>query len=237
MMETKIKLFCIPYAGGSGSSYLKWKPLLSQAIELVPVELAGRGKRFREPLYSLFEEAVDDLYKIIYPHTLDMKYAIFGHSMGSILAYELTYMLFEKGNVLPKHIIFSGRMPPKRNFPTKKHLKSDAEFEDDIIRLGGTERAIIENSELKSIVFPIIKADYKLLDGYKYKENNMKLPMDFSVFYGEHDSIDVNENIYEWADYTNKKCDLYCFSGSHFFINEQPRQVTDTINSILEKYI
>lgn len=61
----RIKLFCLPYGGGSAYSYLKWKSNLADLIELCPVELAGRGKRFHEPYYSNIDEAVDDVYKQI----------------------------------------------------------------------------------------------------------------------------------------------------------------------------
>ena len=84
---SKIKLFCIPYAGGGAAIYKKWEQSLLPDIELVAVELAGRGRRSNEQLYKDVPAAVEDVYNCILPSIMDGKpYAIFGHSMGAMLS-------------------------------------------------------------------------------------------------------------------------------------------------------
>ena len=108
-----IKLFCIPYAGCSASIYSKWKRKLPQDIELIPLEPAGRGRRCDEPLYNNLNEAVDDLYWEA-AKVLDRsdEYILFGHSMGSLLAFELYYKLMEEGFREPLHLYVSGARLP-----------------------------------------------------------------------------------------------------------------------------
>ena len=93
----KIKLICIPCAGGMSYTYLKWMRYLDPLIKLVPIELSGRGSRNDSPLYRNFNEAIDDVFNEVEPY-LNGDYAIFGHSMGSNIAYELYYKIVEKWN-------------------------------------------------------------------------------------------------------------------------------------------
>ena len=102
----KMKLLCIPYAGGSAFAYNFFNDYLTD-LEVVPIELKGRGKRFKEVNYNTFTEAVDDIYDYVKEIIKDTKYMIFGHSMGSWLAYELYYKILEEGNTLPILMFFS----------------------------------------------------------------------------------------------------------------------------------
>jgi 4'-phosphopantetheinyl transferase len=100
-------LFCLPYAGGSESIYYKWKRYLKHFIELEPIELKGRGKkRFNETFYESLEEAVDDIFENIKDKIAEDDFAIYGHIMGSLLAYELYYKIGKLNVRKPKHIFF-----------------------------------------------------------------------------------------------------------------------------------
>ena len=102
----RIRLFCFPYAGGSSEIFLRWKKYLDQNIELNPIELSGRGHRCNELFYDDFESVIEDVYKIIKYSLSDVPYAFLGHSMGSLIAYELCYKLIEFGDEPPIHIFF-----------------------------------------------------------------------------------------------------------------------------------
>ncbi|MEM5672660.1 thioesterase domain-containing protein [Bacillus cereus] len=106
-----VKLICLPYAGGSARIYNTWVHLLDEKIEVVCPELAGRGKRFNEPFYKNLKEAVDDIYKNIEPIVNSGPYALFGHSMGSLLTFELYYKLKREGHCEPEAIFFQGKLP------------------------------------------------------------------------------------------------------------------------------
>ena len=167
---TKFRLFCLPYAGGSATVYGKWKNNLHSSIALKLIELAGRGKRFAEPFYDSFTSAVEDICSIVKNDLDGAPYAIWGHSMGSILAFELAYKLKETGCEEPIHIFFSGRYPPHilKNKEQSLYELPDKDFLERIFRLGGTPKEMLENRELQDIFTPILRADYKILNGYRY---------------------------------------------------------------------
>jgi len=109
----KIKLFCFPHAGGAASSFNYWKKYLDLAhIELCPLELPGRGRRFSEKLLHSMQEAVEDIHGLIKNDLDSSPYAFFGHSLGCLLAFELGHKALQSDQRNPLHIFFSGHTPP-----------------------------------------------------------------------------------------------------------------------------
>ncbi|WBW96392.1 thioesterase II family protein [Oceanirhabdus sp. W0125-5] len=222
-------LFCLPYAGGSEAIYYNWKGFLSNSIELHPIELKGRGRRYNQEFYTDIDEAVNDIYNLIKEKIEENEYAIYGHSMGSLLAYELYYKIASMGKRMPKHIFFSGYSAPgsiKEREIT--YTLPDYEFMNKIIELGGTQKEILENKELLELFIPILRNDIKILEKYKYKDREEKINCDISILNGSKDSIKINE-ITEWRNHTSKKCNIYTFTGNHFFINDNAENITNLI--------
>ncbi len=233
----KIKLFCIPYAGGSALIYNKWKMYLNSSIELVPLELAGRGKRSFCPQYKSIEDAVNDVYMLFHDEIKsDMPYAIFGHSMGSLIAFELSYRIAESGLTLPVHLFFSGRKPPDNTSETEYHKLPNNLFLNEIKQYGGMSEEVLAQSELLDFFIPIIRNDFKIVETYSYLQRKNRLDCDISVFFGKEDSM-TKQDMAEFAKYCMKDCKLYEFSGGHFFILDDMESVTDTINKVLIDYV
>lgn len=228
----KIKLFCIPYAGGSAMVYTKWKKFLNEDLELCPIELSGRGKRIGEPFYASFEEAVDDIFNSI-NENLNDDYAIFGHSLGSWLALEVIYKIYERGCKLPKHIFFSGNRAPHIYKTEKKlHKLSDLEFKKEILNIGGTPRELFEVEELAELFLPILRADYRLLENYHHKNHAYCLNTDVTIVNGINDNLTCEE-LSAWGKYTNANFRICNLSGDHFFITEEVEEITKLINETL----
>lgn len=228
-------LVCLPYAGGSEVIYYKWKKYLNSSIHLEPIELKGRGKRFNEDFYENLEDAVEDIFENIKDKILDDEYAIYGHSMGSLLAYELYYKIYNEKGKLPKHIFFSGYKAPSISRKERQvHLLSDDEFIKDVIELGGTPQEITENEELLQLFIPIIKNDFKMLEKYLYKEKKDKIQCDISILNGKEDDITLEE-ILAWENLGDKGFKVYNFEGNHFFINTNVENIIKIINSTLIK--
>lgn len=229
----KIKLFCLPYAGGSATAYYKFKRYLNDYIELRPVELAGRGRRIKIPLYNNIEEAVNDIYSMIKSEADGGPYAFFGHSLGSVLVYETLYRLKESGSGRPEHVFFSGCRPPHILDRSKVlHNLPDEQFKEEILKMGGTDKAVFENKELSSYFIQLLKSDFKMIETYKYAAKNGKLGTDITVLSGKADDITYDE-VSEWEMYTSGRCKIYEFEGDHFFINTNTEAVVDLINHTL----
>ncbi|AIQ49405.1 hypothetical protein R70723_28635 [Paenibacillus sp. FSL R7-0273] len=221
-----MKLFCLPYAGGSASVYSQWSSKLSGIAEVIPVELAGRGRRMPEPPYLSLEEAVEDITSIIMQQLSGDPYAVFGHSLGAILAYETIYQLKSRGVKEPDAAFFSGRSAPHVRAKDDRivHLLADEEFISHLMELGGTPPQFFENTELMNLFLPIIRSDFRLSETYIFKEKSSKLGCDVNIFYGNQDDT-LSGAIGEWDQVTEKDCKYAEFDGDHFFIHSQSQSV------------
>jgi surfactin synthase thioesterase subunit len=229
-----IKLFCIPYAGASAMVYSKWKTFLDHSIILYPVELAGRGKRFGTPFYEDLEQAVMDVYSLIKDDIEGSSFAFFGHSMGALIVYELCQKIKELKSVEPVHVFFSGRYPPHIVKKDKTlHVLADNEFKEEIFSLGGTPKEVYENEELLKYFLPILKADYKIIEKYEFKNKGHKLGCRITCLTGKYDKDVRYSEMLEWASYTNNFASVREFEGGHFFINNYTEEITNMINKAL----
>ncbi len=232
-MTKRVKLFCLPYAGGSANIYNKWSTELSESIELCPIELAGRGRRITERPYDNLEEAVDDIYNIISKEIETNDYAIFGHSMGAFLGYELIQKIKAKGQKGPIHTFFSGRRPPGVPKKTKLFCEmSPAEFEEAVLALGGTPPEFFEYPELKRIFIPLLRSDFSISETVVDRPQIMPLPCNISVLLGETEGISP-EVAAGWHAHTMQECDINYIPGGHFFLLDQHKAVIEIVNEKL----
>ncbi|MED1883486.1 thioesterase II family protein [Brevibacillus borstelensis] len=224
MMMRKGKLFMLPYAGGSASVYLSWKKHLPAEVELIPMELPGRGKRYKEPLIDSVQNMIPVLLEDITSHELSTSYAIFGHSMGNLLALELARELAKQDHPLPAALFLSGRNPPhvKSNF--LRHVLSEQELVQEILKLGGTPPELMENREWLELFLPIIRSDYKLVETYQFKWD---APLDcpFMIFNGKQDLLIDAGQIEEWSRFTSREYSAAWFEGDHFYIHDQAEEI------------
>jgi len=229
-------LFCLPYAGGSESIYYNWQKHLDPSIKVEALALKGRGKRYSEDFYETFDEAVDDLFLNIKDKIAHGEYAIFGHSLGSLLAYELYYKICSENLMKPKHLFFSGNTAPSVKGGEKElHCLPDDEFMQEIINLGGTPEELLESKELLQLVLPILRSDIKVNEGYVYQERKTKIACDMTVFSGKDDEIKLEE-LLAWKSHGDQGFKMHMMEGDHFFINNNVENITKMITFELNKY-
>ncbi len=230
-------LFCLPYAGGSESIYYKWKKFLNPSIELIPMALKGRGKRFSEIFYDSLEEAVDDIFENYKDRIGEDDYAIYGHSMGSLLAYELYYKICKSNLRKPTHIFFSGyKAPSIINERESTYSLSDNDFIKKVMKLGGTPKELMNNQVLLQIFLPVIRSDFKNIESYNYEKKENKIECDVSILNGKQDSINLKE-ILAWKNHVSGGFNMYNFDGNHFYINSNVENITNIINDTLANKI
>lgn len=233
---SRIKLFCLPYAGSSAMIYYQWSKFLNQDIDLQPVELAGRGSRMDAPLYDSINGAAQEVCCSIKDQITDTPYAIFGHSMGSWIAFELYHEIIKSGLPLPEHVFFSGNRAPHLNIRRNKiiHNLPENEFKNAILKLGGTPKSVFEDKALAEIFVPLIRADYKITETYQYLPGRNKIECGVSVLCGKEDSIS-QEDMEAWREHVLNKPDIVYFDGGHFFLNQNIGTVTSYINQTLKR--
>lgn len=231
---SKIKLFCFPYAGGSAVIFNKWKQYLDDRIELIPIELAGRGKRIHEPLYSDVPAVIHDVYEIVGKIINGDPFALFGHSMGGMISYQLYQKLREKDHQTPIHVFFSGRSAPhiKRPDEKKYHLLEEEDFKKEVINLGGTPPEFFDFPELLEVFLPLLKNDFKLAETDIHNGEIHPLDCNITVFLGKDEDLNT-EQCDGWKKHTNKLCSIHYFEGEHFFLHEETEQIVRLINNVL----
>lgn len=230
--KAKLRLFCFPYAGGSAWVFRPWLNHLPTTIELCPIELPARGKRWAESPITRLDILIEALRIAILPH-LDKPFAFFGHSMGGIVSFELTRLLSREYNVSPVYLFISGcRAPQIQDLDPPIHNLPEAKFIEELHRLNGTPKAVLENAELMELVLPTLRADFAMLETYNYS-GNTPLNCPIAVFGGLQDNEVSHEDLQAWKIQTNQFFSLEMFEGDHFFIDSARSLLLTSITSKL----
>jgi surfactin synthase thioesterase subunit len=230
----KTKLFCIPYAGGSARVFLSWKKWLDPGIELISVELTGRGSRVGQPLYRDVSDAVEDICSFITPELNECQYALFGHSMGSLLVYETLRSLQKAGLQEPVHVFFPGRYAPYADKkPMDAYLLDDEELIEFISSTFGTMDGLLENRDFLEFFLPLIRSDIKLVETYRHPLEILRLHCPVTFMTGIRDSLVASEDCQLWEKCTSGPFSVLKFDDGHFFIRKYIEDIVGYINDIL----
>lgn len=224
--QARVRLFCFPYAGGGASLFRTWSERLSQNIEVCPVQLPGREERLLERPFSNLPVLLDALVPALLPY-LDMPYAFFGHSMGSLISFELArYLRQMEYSHMPVYLFVSGHSAPQipdPNSPTY-HLP-ELEFIKELRHLNGMSEELLQNAEFLQVLMPLLRADFVLCDTYKYIHKK-PLPLPISAFAGLQDPKVTHDSMSAWHMQTSgpnasANFRLRFFEGDHFFIHKE----------------
>jgi medium-chain acyl-[acyl-carrier-protein] hydrolase len=227
-----IRLFCLSYAGGGASAYRTWPPLLP-GIEMAAVELPGRETRLSEPAFLAMPPLVAALADAIVPH-LTKPYAVFGHSMGARIAFELVRELRRRAAAMPLVLFVSaGRAPhiPRAPLPPFTALP-DFIFVDQLRRTSGTPPEVLDDPELLHLLLPVLRADFTLVDTYEYTDESA-LPCPIRAFGGLSDPEATEDALLAWQAHTASSFRLRRFPGGHFLLRVRQRELTEAIRADL----
>jgi medium-chain acyl-[acyl-carrier-protein] hydrolase len=189
-------------------------------VQIVPVMLPGRESRLSEPLVHGTTELVPQIVDGITP-LLDRPYAIFGHSMGALLAFEATRLMRARGMQLPTHLFLSShRAPQLPDRGIQVHQLNSEEFRIALRNLGGTPQEVLDHEELMAIAEPILRADFELCETYAYTaQPPLDVPM--TIFGGDSDPDIPREDLEPWREQTTAPFALQMFPGHHLYLHQQ----------------
>ena len=224
-------LFCIPFAGGNAYSYRLLEQRMHRAIEILTLELPGRGRRSNESPVASIREMALDLLAVMRP-SLDRTYALFGHSMGALLAYLISCQVVKERLPLPSHLFISGKEPPQRvTGGTHWHNLPLKEFKLKLAELGGSPAALLENNELMDYFAPMIRNDMRAIAAYKHNPvPPLAIPM--TVMIGRADST-TEARVAEWRELTTAGFRLVPYEGGHFFLFDHVDEICELVRSTL----
>lgn len=222
--QVDLKMFCFPYAGGSTLIFRQWEDSLPPTVQLISVELPGRGSRLRDSCFLSLPVLVNELEEVILP-LLDKPFVFFGHSMGALIAFELARVLRRRHGLEPQTLFVAGRSAPQipNSKPISYNLPHD-EFIQEIIRLDGTPKEVLEHAELMELMIPLLRADLQLVQTYEYVDG-APLGCPIVVYGGLEDGDVPREKLLPWKEQTHSDFALHMLPGGHFFIRSSSEQL------------
>jgi medium-chain acyl-[acyl-carrier-protein] hydrolase len=226
-------LFCLPHAGGGASAFRGWADALPADVEVCPVQLPGRENRLAEPAFDRLEPLVQALADVADPW-LDLPFAIFGHSNGALIGFELARLLRARGRPGPLHLFASGRRAP--DLPADRgltHQLPEEEFLSTLQELGGLPPALLEHRELLELLVPALRADTAIHETYVFAEE-APLACPITAYGGLSDPRVAREQLEAWGRHTSGGFVARIFPGGHFYLQDDRPTVLRSLSADLE---
>ncbi|MCT2581936.1 thioesterase II family protein [Actinophytocola gossypii] len=226
--DAEVELFCLPYAGAGASAYREWPAAFGPEIEVTALRLPGRENRIRERP-EVDPVAVASVIASVVG--AGRPYALFGHSMGGRLGFEVIRELRRAGRPLPVRLYPSGIIPPDQR--SRSVLDGVSRVPDDelVERLtagGGMPEVLLAEPDLLDLFLPVLRADLTWLDDYEYVPGD-PIPVPVVAFAGESDPVAPLSKMDGWTAHTSAGFTLHTLPGGHFFLHEQVDRIAGVI--------
>lgn len=223
------RLVCLPHAGGSATFFLPVSAALSPGVDVVAIQYPGRQDRRAEPPIDNVTVLADRIHDIVLRQP-EIPLTLFGHSMGGVIAFEVTRRLEASGHG-PVRLFASGRRAPSTYRDETVHRRDDAGILAEVRGLNGTASSVLGDDELMRAALPALRADYRAIETYQCAPD-VTVNCPISVLVGDDDPKTTLDEANAWAQHTSGSFDLQVFSGGHFFLTDQ----ADEIIQILDRH-
>lgn len=231
-----LRLFCFPYAGSSSAVYRLWPEQVASGVETCLVELPGRGARLREAPYRHAVPLVEAVLRGLLPY-LDRPFALFGHSMGALLSFELARSLRRERLRGPAMLFVSGhRAPQLPETHQPFHQLPDDEFLGALCSLKGTPDEVLNNTELMELLMPILRADFSVCETYSYLPA-APLNCPITAIGGLADPHLTREDVEGWKEQTRGNCEIHMLPGDHFLLQSHEAAILALVNTRLRSIV
>lgn len=222
----RLRLFCIPYAGGSASIYRAWRTLLPADIDLCPVQLPGRENRFTERALDDPKALVDRLQAALLPWMDDRPFVLLGYSMGALIAHALAVRLQATGGPTPERLVLAACSSPDHPSQVDPDRMGDVEFTAYLRRMGGTPDAVFEHPELLEMLLPMLKTDFRLVQRLRaaamLDAEGRRLRCPITALAAKQDEHATPQQVAGWAGFTQGGLQSTHIPGGHFSLWQQP---------------
>jgi medium-chain acyl-[acyl-carrier-protein] hydrolase len=232
----KLRLFCFPPAGSGAAAFRLWPALLSPAVDVYRVQPPGREMRFREPLIGSMSEYLDAMLPAILP-SLEGRFAFFGHSMGSLVAFNVARRLRRDCKRLPQHLFVSAFRSPQAPPMKRIHELADGDFVHELRETyDGIPDQLLHEPEVLSLMLPIIRADLAVASSDRYiAESPLECPV--TAFGGLGDRWVDEQQLAEWCVQTSARFDLQMFPGNHYYLASATEALMSAIRGSLKSSV
>jgi surfactin synthase thioesterase subunit len=220
-------LICFPYGGASAAVFHGWGERLPAAVDVHAVQLPGRTARLFEPPFTSLPALVEALAEALAP-ALARPTVMFGHSIGALLAFELTRELRRRRGRAPAALFLSACPAPHIPIRTRLHELPEPDLIAQLAALGGTPAELLADRGLLDLVLPAVRADFELAETYSYApEPPLELPI--AAFAGRGDEHAGVDAVGAWREHTTAAFTLDVLGGGHFFIHAEAERLLDLI--------
>lgn len=223
-------LVCLPHAGGNAAFYRPWTRLLPPWVAPIAVQYPGRMDRIAEPPPTDMDALAADIAAAIDDDAVPAPFALFGHSLGASVAYEVAVRLTAAGRP-PVHLFVSGRPAPHRGRTgalARRHLATDERLWREVVTLGGTDPELADNPQVRDLAVPVLRADYRLAETY-HRTAPVVLDCPVTALFGRDDADTRPHEIGAWAHVAAGRFELHDFPGGHFYFVSDPRPMLDVL--------
>lgn len=227
-----MRLICLPYAGGSAAAYSNWERGLGSGVGVRAVELPGRGRRIREAPLTSAEALVEQLLTELAAELEEEPFALFGHSMGGLLAFQLTHALADRGLPGPRCLILSAARAPGRTAAAKLHTLPDKELIETLGRLSGAPAEALAHEDLMEVMLPIVRADLKLAETWSFSPAG-PLSVPVALLGGLRDPLVPPAEIELWRPRFAAEVERRGYPGDHFYLLEEEEALLDDLRDLI----
>lgn len=230
MAPTLPQLLCLPPAGAGPSLYYPWTLGHRDRLDVYPVPLPGRETRIAEPLPRSLDELADKLADQLAPR-LARPYALFGYSMGAVLAYELGRRWLRQGLPAPEAFFILACNPPDRLLAgrTPIHPLESSAFWEAIMDLGGTPKEILDSAEAKALFEPILRNDFRMCETYRHRQDGKRLDCPTHVFVADRDTMADAATATAWREFVGGDFVMHSLQGNHMLEKAAFGALLDTL--------
>lgn len=214
--QAPVRLVCLPHAGGSASYFRPFAQALGAGVDVLAVQYPGRQDRRAEPCIDDMGALADAAFDVLRPY-LDRPVALFGHSMGATLGFELIRRVQTLPDARMIRLFASGRRAPTRPPGPLIHLLDDDRLLAELARLDGTDARVLDDDELMRSALPAIRADYKAAETYRPTGNDIRLHCPITALTGADDPKVTLDDAAAWEQHTTAGFELRVYRGGHFF--------------------
>ena len=220
----EVELFCFPPAGAGASLFHAWPEEVPSRVEVSAVQLPGRERRIREPPFTSMEALVEQAAWAL-ERIVDRPFALFGHSLGGWVCFELARRLQAAGGPVPSYLFVAGCGAPHVTEPNPPiHQLPDDEFLKAVESLNGIPPRALANPELMALALPTLRADFTIYETYAYRDGP-PLECPISAFGGNDDGRVRPTALEAWSQQTTGRFELRMFRGDHFFLKSASEEV------------
>lgn len=236
-----LPLYCLPHAGGAASAFRGWQGKLP-GVAVQPVQPPGRESRHREPPYQrmplLVSDLADALVADVETAAAGRRYALYGHSLGALMAFELIREIRRRGGPLPVHLFVSGSDAPHLTFeygPPVGKMNRD-EVVALLRTLGGTPEWLLADAEALEMILPAVQSDFTIKETYVYQDEP-PLDLPISALPSSADPRVAPAKVAGWRAQTSGYFALHPFNGGHFAVFEQAQRTHQIVADALRPWV